>query len=103
MYGGSSIEFASDQVVFVHTPAKLGITSYTTANYPTWYKYKDNQFMMTYMEVVKNRMGDVGTIPLLNYLARFNFEEMKSESFKDMVTQFHESKMSEIPSLNKFK
>lgn len=103
LYGGSSIEFSSDQVVFVHTPAKLGIQSYTTNNLPTWYSYKDNKFMMTYMEVVKNRMGDVGTIPLLNYLSRFNFEEMKTESFKDLVTQFHESNMKQIPKLDKFK
>ena len=103
LYGGSSIEFACDQVIVVHNPAKLGITSYTTNNLPTWYTYKDNKFMMTYMEVIKNRSGGCGTIPLLNYLARFNFEEMKTESFKDLVKQFHESKCKDIPVLNKFK
>ena len=103
LYGSSAIEFGADQVFIVSTPAKLGITSYTTKNYPTYYMYKENKFMMSYLEVVKNRSGESGTIPLLNYLSRFNFEEMKIESFKDMVTQFHESKMKEIPILNKFK
>ena len=104
LFGSSSIEFGADFIIIAHMPAKLGIQSYTNQDLPTWYKYKENEYMLPYFELVKNRSGAPDrTIPMLNYLSRFNFEEMKIDSFNDLTRQFHESNKQIKPILNKFK
>jgi len=87
--------------VFVHTPAKLGIRQYTTANLPTWYELDGKKYMLPYFELVKNRSGTPGiTIPLVNKLYKFDFDEMESDVFEDLVSQQREVK-DRIPVMRK--
>lgn len=86
LFGASSIEQASDYILFSHIPAKLGIEQYTTNLLPTRYKYKDETFQMVYFELVKQRSGATDlTIPCWNKLALFDFDEMDYSDFKCLL------------------
>ncbi len=92
LFGASSIEFASDLILFAHAPGKLNLTSYTENNYPTWFDWNGRQFFMIYFELVKNRSGEAPiTIPMLNMLHRFRMEEMDLTKFKEMCAEFKDS------------
>ncbi len=91
LFGASSIEQCSDYILFSHIPAKLGIQSYTPNQLPTRIKLPNGQLQqMVYFELVKQRSGQSDlTIPLWNKLEYFDFDEMDSETFK----QLHEDSM----------
>lgn len=87
LFGASSIEQCSDYIVFVHMPAKLSISSYTTRGLPTFYKEREGgpALMLPYFELVKQRSGESDlTIPLWNKLNRFDFDEMDSSIFEQL-------------------
>ena len=78
LFAASAIEFASDQILFVHTPAKLGIEAYTTGKLPTRMltEFSDRPVFIPFFELVKNRSGEPNlTFPLINKLKYFDFEE----------------------------
>lgn len=89
LFGASSIEQCSDYILFSHIPAKLGIQSYTTNNLPTRIEVDGKTQQMVYFELVKQRSGQSDlTIPLWNKLNTFDFDEMDTEVFQDLMDQF---------------
>lgn len=101
LMGASAIEFCADYILFSHIPAKLGIRTYTTSNYPTKYKVGDLEVDIPYFELVKNRSGIPNvTIPMMNGLEFFDLDEMDKEVFIDLVNQFKESQNSITPKIN---
>lgn len=81
-------------------PAKLGITSYTSAHLPTRYKLGTETYMLPYFELVKNRSGEPDlTFPLYNKLSYFDFDEMESEVFEKIKNDFHDSECMTIPTI----
>jgi replicative DNA helicase len=90
LFGASSIEQCSDYILFSHIPAKLGIQSYTTHNLPTRIKESDGVTrQMVYFELVKQRSGQSDlTIPLWNRLHTFDFDEMDTDTFTQLVDDF---------------
>lgn len=100
LFGASSIEQCSDYIVFVHMPAKLGIDSYTVSDLPTRYKLKEDgvNIMIPYFELVKQRSGESDlTIPLINNLRFFDFDEMDSEIFKELRSDFESTEGYNVP------
>jgi hypothetical protein len=84
LFGASSIEQCCDYIIFVHMPAMLGIQQYTVDDLPTVMRYEnsDEKIMIPYFELVKQRSGKMGiTIPLINKLHLFDFEEMDKGDF----------------------
>lgn len=89
LFGASSIEQCSDYILFSHIPAKLGIQSYTTYNLPTRIKENGIVKQMVYFELVKQRSGQSDlTIPLWNRLNTFDFDEMDTDTFEELVSSF---------------
>lgn len=99
LFGASSIEQCSDYILFSHIPAKLGISSYTDNQLPTKYKLPTGEVeKMVYFELVKQRSGESDlTIPMVNLLKYFDFEEMDSEVFNQLLSDFKEE--DEIPQI----
>lgn len=82
LFGASSIEQCCDYIVFAHMPGKLHLQSYTEKELPTKMEYNGKVVNIPYFELVKNRTGESGlTIPLLNKLDRFSFDEMDKDVF----------------------
>lgn len=92
LFGASSIEMCCDYIMFSHTPAKLGISAYTTRNLPTlmlWPERGNKTYQIVYFELVKQRSGESDlTFPMLNKLDRFNFDEMPKEQFAKLLHEF---------------
>lgn len=90
LFGASSIEQCSDYILFSHIPAKLGLQSYTTNDLPTRIEEANGDVkQMVYFELVKQRSGQSDlTIPLWNKLNTFDFDEMESEVFKQLLDDF---------------
>jgi replicative DNA helicase len=89
LFGASSIEFACDYIIFSHIPAKLDLPYYTTRKLPVRMKVGEKWIQIPYFELVKNRSGvsDI-TIPLVNKLHRFDFDEMNKDTFNEMHKAF---------------
>lgn len=88
LFGASSIEMCCDYILFSHIPAKVNLATYTSNDLPTRIKVNDEVIQMVYFELVKQRSGasDI-TIPVWNKLAVFDFEEMDSGIFNNLLDQ----------------
>jgi replicative DNA helicase len=97
IFGASSVQQASDYIVFLHSPAKLNIKEYGTKCLPTVLKWKDEEYQIPYLEIVKQRSGgsDI-TIPLINKLKYFDLEEMPLDLFRSLLEQFNMSGTCEV-------
>lgn len=93
LFAASAIEFASDVIVFLHQPSKLGIEKYTTAQLPTKMLSTLSPYPLAipYFELVKNRSGVPNlTFPLINKLSHFDFDEMPKEVFEELYRQMRD-------------
>lgn len=101
LFGASSIEMCSDYILFSHIPAKLGISCYTEHKLPTRVTIDGKLVQMPYFELVKQRSGASDlTIPLVNKLDRFDFDEMNSDIFKKIHKEFKDSEYECIPKIS---
>lgn len=100
LFGASAIEQCCDHILFSHIPAKLGIQSYTTAGLPVKYELGGEVYTLPYFELVKQRSGESDlTIPMWNKLKFFDFDEMESDIFKQLLADF-ETDDTQIPKVN---
>lgn len=84
-------------------PGKIGLTSYCTERYPSFYKLVNDKkeekvCALPYFELVKNRSGSPDlTFPMWNKLEYFDFDEMDTDIFKKAHAVFVESNCAIIP------
>ena len=84
-------------------PGKIGLTSYGTERFPTFYKLLDSTrqervYPLPYFELVKNRSGTPDlTFPMWNKLEYFDFDEMDRDIFTKAHESFIESNCAKIP------
>lgn len=100
LFGSSAIEQACDYILFVHTPAKLGLVFYTNQKLPVNMIIDKKIIPIPYFELVKNRSGEPDiTFPLWNKLKYFDFDEMETDVFTKLHSDFIGSNCAKIPEL----
>lgn len=100
LFGSSAIEQACDYILFVHTPAKLGLVYYTNQKLPVNMIIEEKIVNIPYFELVKNRSGEPDiTFPLWNKLKYFDFDEMDTSTFNKLHADFIGSNCAKIPEL----
>jgi len=99
IFASSTLEMASDAMISIKIPDTLKIENYGPGNFPTVINYNGEPIPMAYMHVIKNRAGKNNlVIPLVNKLQCFSFEEMESELWEYIHSEFNEKGFVNIKS-----
>lgn len=89
LFGASSIEQFSDYIIIMHSPAKLGLSSYGPMDLPV--TYRDNKELKTFVfgHLLKNRHAHTDPTKVLTFWNEFDRASITEVQQMDLIRESH--------------